>query len=96
MTVVFRKLAAIAWHGTAFIDMSPLWMVFHDTGCHAMTLRWCARYGINKQSLNIIERAAFILCLEDLAPASWSEEGRSGLHGNGRNRWVDKSLTIVV
>lgn len=53
--------------------------------------------GVNLASLEVIERALFVLVLDDEPPpATWSQRGRALLHGNGSNRWFDKSLTLVV
>lgn len=57
--------------------------------------------GINAISLHTIETAAFILCLDD-EPYETNEDqamdhfGRSLLHGNGTNRWFDKSFMVCV
>eukprot|EP00794_Sanderia_malayensis_P012656 gene12656-13956_t len=60
--------------------------------------------GDNKASLDIIEKAAFVLVLDDCAggryekgnPNSMDDYGGSMLHGKGYNRWFDKSFNIVV
>lgn len=58
--------------------------------------------GINRLSLDIIESAVFIVDLETLAPKGnienkdWSDAARCQLHGDGTNRWVDKSFTLIV
>jgi len=59
--------------------------------------------GDNKASLGIIEKAAFFLALEDADghfvkddPDRMDEFGRGMLHGNGYNRWFDKSFNLIV
>lgn len=52
--------------------------------------------GVNKYSLDMIERAAFVVILDDFSSDDWSERGRSLFHGDGTNRWFDKSFTLVV
>ncbi|KJE92824.1 carnitine O-acyltransferase, variant [Capsaspora owczarzaki ATCC 30864] len=56
--------------------------------------------GINRVSLARIDKAAFFVNLDEGAPAlgeaGASDQGRALLHGNGRNRWFDKSFTLVV
>lgn len=59
--------------------------------------------GINRVSLHTIETAAFILALDDEAYETdihqgkhLDEFGKALLHGNGHNRWFDKSFTLCV
>ncbi|CAG7820934.1 unnamed protein product, partial [Allacma fusca] len=61
--------------------------------------------GMNKTSLDLIEGSAFVVSLddEDHSADIYSEEtphldklARTGLHGNGYNRWCDKSFNFVV
>ncbi|ELU00493.1 hypothetical protein CAPTEDRAFT_167071 [Capitella teleta] len=54
--------------------------------------------GFNKTSLDAIEKSAFVLVLDDEAQDmdNLDDFGRSMLHGNGCNRWFDKSFTLVV
>ena len=63
----------------------------------------CTFQGINKTSLDAIEKAAFVLVLDDmpqtfdqLDPSKLDKFGRSMLHGKGYDRWFDKSFTLVV
>lgn len=62
----------------------------------AMTREAFFSEGINKTSLDAIERAAFVVVLEDFESEDWIERGRSLFHGDGSNRWFDKSITLVV
>ena len=60
--------------------------------------------GINKVSLNDIESAAFVMVLDDepfiydknSSPIEYGAYGRQLLHGNGNNRWFDKSFNFCV
>ena len=50
----------------------------------------------NRASLEVIEKAVFVLALDTETPATLAEEGRQYLCGNGRNRWSDKSFTLCI
>jgi carnitine O-palmitoyltransferase 1, liver isoform len=52
--------------------------------------------GVNKASLEEIERALFFVSLDTTRPTTWSDRGSQILHGSGSDRWFDKSLTLVV
>lgn len=59
--------------------------------------------GINKASLDIIEKAAFVLVLDDdeheydqKHPEKLDRFGRMLLHGKGYDRWFDKSMNLIV
>ncbi|CAL4066368.1 unnamed protein product [Meganyctiphanes norvegica] len=59
--------------------------------------------GINRKSLEAIERAAFVLVLDqeeyrydENDPSELDRFGRAMLHGKGYDRWFDKSFTVVV
>jgi len=60
--------------------------------------------GVNRASLEAIERAAFVLCLESQeAPPFNGDEGTrldafasTMLHGTGADRWYDKSFNVIV
>ncbi|XP_055378355.1 carnitine O-palmitoyltransferase 1, liver isoform isoform X2 [Condylostylus longicornis] len=59
--------------------------------------------GVNHFSLNTVESAAFVVSLDE-EPFEFDKEkpekldhfGRLVLHGNGYNRWFDKSFTVCV
>lgn len=60
-------------------------------------------YGLNKKSLRTIEKAAFVLVLDDSShdvndhdPTGVTAMGRSLLHGNCNDRWFDKSFNLVA
>ncbi|CAG9856114.1 unnamed protein product [Phyllotreta striolata] len=60
--------------------------------------------GVNKTSLDTIERAAFMVTLEDNVPYEYDPKdpskldkyGRHLLHGKGYDRWFDKSFTLCI
>jgi carnitine O-acetyltransferase len=51
---------------------------------------------INKASLDTIETATMVLCLDDSKPITRKEASRACWHGDGRNRFFDKSLQFIV
>jgi carnitine O-palmitoyltransferase 1 len=53
--------------------------------------------GVNRRSLEIIEKAMFMLVLDERAPTEWNERGSILLHGKGEPMlWYDKSFNLVV
>lgn len=52
--------------------------------------------GINKRSLDIVESAVFAVSLQENVPSDWSTMGHDLIHGDGSNRWFDKSFNLVV
>ncbi|MGF1682496.1 choline/carnitine O-acyltransferase [Photobacterium minamisatsumaniensis] len=50
----------------------------------------------NKESMAIIEDAAFALCLDENNPEEITEVSKQLLHGDGRDRYFDKSLQFIV
>ncbi|XP_070536281.1 carnitine O-palmitoyltransferase 1, liver isoform-like [Ptychodera flava] len=61
------------------------------------------RNGVNKISLDAVEKAALFLTLDDDEPCYDPEDcskldqfATSLLAGNGHNRWFDKSITLVI
>ncbi|MFT6924839.1 MAG: carnitine O-acetyltransferase [Psychromonas sp.] len=50
----------------------------------------------NKQAMTIIEEAAFALCLDENEPEELTDVSRHLLHGDGRDRFFDKSLQFIV
>lgn len=51
---------------------------------------------VNRKSLDDIEKAAFIVCLDDSSPVTKDEISRACWHGDGRNRFFDKSLQFII
>ena len=59
--------------------------------------------GINRISLNAIEGSAFVVVLDDVdfefdpeQPAKLDRFGQLLLHGQGNDRWFDKSFNLIV
>ncbi|KAJ3372960.1 Carnitine O-acetyltransferase mitochondrial [Allomyces arbusculus] len=50
----------------------------------------------NQEALEAIEASAFVLCLDDSAPVTRSQVARAAWHGDGRNRWFDKPVQLLV
>ena len=50
----------------------------------------------NAATLDIIDRAIFIVCLDNNAPETLDEIARQSLHGESGMRWFDKTLQILV
>ncbi|KAJ9060709.1 Carnitine O-acetyltransferase mitochondrial, variant 2 [Entomophthora muscae] len=50
----------------------------------------------NVKSLEKMEASAFLLCLDDAKPTNREEAARCCWHGNGFNRFYDKSLQFIV
>jgi len=50
----------------------------------------------NASNLDIIDRALFVLCLDEESPRDVDEAGSLCLAGNGENRWYDKIVQYIV
>lgn len=50
----------------------------------------------NRVGLDRIEIALFVVCLDNGDPQNMDDHARLMFHGDGRNRWFDKSLQIIV
>ncbi|KAH9248971.1 hypothetical protein BASA81_013371 [Batrachochytrium salamandrivorans] len=50
----------------------------------------------NRHSIDAIESASFALCLDDSKPVTREEVSRACWHGDGRNRFFDKSLQYII
>lgn len=50
----------------------------------------------NKASLETIESASFVVCLDDASPVTLEERAHQYWHGDGANRWYDKPLQFIV
>lgn len=51
---------------------------------------------VNAQSLETIESASFVVCLDDAAPVTLEERAHQYWHGDGSNRWFDKPLQFII
>uniref|UniRef100_A0A7S4PFT3 Choline/carnitine acyltransferase domain-containing protein n=1 Tax=Guillardia theta TaxID=55529 RepID=A0A7S4PFT3_GUITH len=50
----------------------------------------------NAESLEAIDSAMFVICLEDHVPVDYVDQQNSFLHGSAKNRWFDKSFQMIV
>jgi len=50
----------------------------------------------NKKAMTVIEEAAFVLCLDESRPEEITHVSKQLLHGEGRDRFFDKSLQFIV
>ncbi|KAH0628094.1 hypothetical protein JD844_008813 [Phrynosoma platyrhinos] len=50
----------------------------------------------NEENLKKIDSAVFCLCLDNTSPQDEIELAHCFLHGNGFNRWFDKSISLIV
>ncbi|KAJ8659899.1 hypothetical protein O0I10_004492 [Lichtheimia ornata] len=50
----------------------------------------------NKELLDKIETASFVVCLDDSSPVTRDEGSRACWHGDGRNRFFDKPVQFIV
>jgi carnitine O-acetyltransferase len=51
---------------------------------------------VNKASLEAIEAASFVVCLDDASPVTLEERSKQYWHGDGQNRWYDKPLQFII
>ncbi|WP_414619747.1 choline/carnitine O-acyltransferase [Calothrix sp. CCY 0018] len=49
----------------------------------------------NAHSLDLLDSALFVVCLDDTAPANIEAASGTVLHGDGKNRWFDKPLQLI-
>lgn len=52
--------------------------------------------GVNKESLDAVEKSVFFIALLDLKPTSLTERANLLLCGNGSSVWFDKSLSVQI
>jgi hypothetical protein len=50
----------------------------------------------NRNAVELIESSLFCVSLEHARPTTPAEHAKTTFYGNGRNRWFDKSFTLVV
>ncbi|KAJ3066196.1 Carnitine O-acetyltransferase mitochondrial, partial [Rhizoclosmatium hyalinum] len=50
----------------------------------------------NRSSLDRIETAAFVVCLDDTKPVTYDQRAKSCWVGDGRNRFFDKSVQLII
>jgi len=51
---------------------------------------------VNATSIEAIESASFVVCLDDASPVTLEERAHQYWHGDGSNRWFDKPLQFIV
>jgi carnitine O-acetyltransferase len=51
---------------------------------------------VNRQTIETIESAVLVVCLDESRPITMEDEAPVFLHRDGRNRWMDKSIQLVV
>lgn len=50
----------------------------------------------NAASLEAIESASFVVCLDEAAPVTLEERAQNYLWGDGQNRWYDKPIQFII
>jgi len=50
----------------------------------------------NREYMEKLTGALFLLCLDQHMPSNLEETGKVLLHADGRNRWFDKSIQLIV
>lgn len=58
--------------------------------------RLVASSDINKSALETIQSASFAVCLDDASPVTLEERAHQYWHGDGSNRWFDKTLQFII
>ncbi|KAF2245470.1 carnitine O-acetyltransferas-like protein [Trematosphaeria pertusa] len=51
---------------------------------------------LNAASVEAIESASFVVCLDDASPVTLEERAHQYWHGDGSNRWFDKPLQFII
>lgn len=51
---------------------------------------------LSQESLETIHKASYLLALDDVNPVTYEERSRNAWHGDGYNRYFDKSLQFIV
>lgn len=51
---------------------------------------------VSKVSLSTIDEALILIILDETSPTHWDDIARLGIHSDGRNVWLDKSLAITI
>ncbi|XP_065830525.1 carnitine O-palmitoyltransferase 2, mitochondrial-like [Oscarella lobularis] len=91
---IYRQLALISAHNppASVPPVSVLTSEERDTWTVARKQLKAA----NEDSLKLIESAILCLCLDDDDTDNLNDAMRNFLHGNGQNRWFDKSMQLVI
>ncbi|EUC41801.1 hypothetical protein COCMIDRAFT_8514 [Bipolaris oryzae ATCC 44560] len=59
-------------------------------------LKLKAHSPVNAATLQDIESASFVVCLDDASPITLEERAHQYWHGDGANRWYDKPLQFII
>ncbi|KAF2004685.1 carnitine O-acetyltransferas-like protein [Amniculicola lignicola CBS 123094] len=51
---------------------------------------------VNAATLEAIESASFVVCLDDASPITLEERSHQYWHGDGSNRWFDKPAQFII
>ncbi|KAF2713115.1 carnitine O-acetyltransferase [Pleomassaria siparia CBS 279.74] len=51
---------------------------------------------LNSASVEAIEAASFVVCLDDASPVTLEERAHQYWHGDGSNRWYDKPIQFII
>ncbi|KAF2860508.1 carnitine O-acetyltransferase [Piedraia hortae CBS 480.64] len=51
---------------------------------------------MNKEAVEKVQSAGFIVCLDDAKPVTLRERATQYWHGDGSNRWFDKPLQFII
>ncbi len=49
----------------------------------------------NTRSLDLLDSALFVVCLDETEPVNLEAASQNVLHGDGKNRWFDKPLQLI-
>lgn len=66
-----------------------------DTWADARETLVCSD-SVNRASVETIDSALFVVCLEHTSPDTTVDLNRCFLHSDGENRWFDKSFQLIV
>lgn len=86
--ILQREPVEVDWTGILTADHRVSWAKNYQT--FVKTSLPNARY------IETMERAAFIVCLDDAEPKTPEQRARQIHFGDGSNRWFDKSMQFVV
>ena len=67
-----------------------------DRDSWAVAREHLMQHPTNAETLKTIDSALFVLCLEHDQPTTKEDVQRCYIHGDARNRWFDKSFSIIV
>mmetsp|Transcript_20686 Transcript_20686/g.22992 ORF Transcript_20686/g.22992 Transcript_20686/m.22992 type:complete len:441 (-) Transcript_20686:669-1991(-) len=50
----------------------------------------------NAETLDVLKSALFVVCLDDVNPVSLTSTAKTMLHSDGKNRWFDKTIQLII